>query len=40
MKQRRTYLVADVYNDDYIVSQYEKLGTPAAIIEKEKAVGR
>lgn len=40
MKQRGTYLVADVYNDDYIVSQYEKFGTPAVIIEKEKAVGR
>jgi imidazolonepropionase-like amidohydrolase len=40
MKQRGTYLVADVYNDDYILSQYEKFGTPAAIIEKEKIVGR
>jgi imidazolonepropionase-like amidohydrolase len=40
MKQRGTYLVADVYNDDYIVSQFEKLGYPARIIEKEKKVGR
>jgi imidazolonepropionase-like amidohydrolase len=40
MKQRGTYLVADVYNDDYILAEYEKFGTPAAIIEKERAVGR
>jgi len=40
MKQRGTYLVADVYNDDYIVSEFEKLGYPAQIIEKEKKVGR
>ena len=40
MKQHGTYLVADVYNDDYIVSQFEKLGYPAKIIEKEKKVGR
>jgi imidazolonepropionase-like amidohydrolase len=40
MKQRGTYLVADVYNDDYIISEYEKQGFPAHIIEKEKQVGR
>ena len=40
MKQHGTYLVADVYNDDYIVSEFEKLGYPAQIIEKEKKVGR
>ncbi len=40
MKQHGTYLVADVYNDDYIVSEFEKLGYPAKIIEKEKLVGR
>jgi imidazolonepropionase-like amidohydrolase len=40
MKQRGTYLVADIYNDDYIVSEYTRLGYPSKIIEKEKLVGR
>jgi imidazolonepropionase-like amidohydrolase len=40
MKRHGTYLVADIYNDDYIVSEYEKMGVPAHIIEKEKIVGR
>jgi len=40
MKQHGTYLVADVYNDDYIVSEFVKLGYPDKIIEKEKLVGR
>lgn len=40
MKQRGTYLVPDIYNDDYIVGEYEKLGYPAQIIEKEKVIGR
>lgn len=40
MKRQGTYLVADVFNDDYIVAEFEKLGFPPLIIEKEKAVGR
>jgi len=40
MKQHGTYLVADVYNDDYIVGEFQKLGYPDKIIEKEKLVGR
>jgi len=40
MKSRGTYLVADIYNDDYIVAAYEKMGAPAQILEKEKKVGR
>jgi len=40
MKQHGTYLVADVYNDDYIVSEFKRLGYPDRIIEKEKLVGR
>lgn len=40
MKERGTYLVADIYNDDYIVAEYTRLGYPAKIIEKEKLVGR
>jgi len=40
MKERGTYLVADVYNDDYILAEFSKLGYPDKIIEKEKLVGR
>ncbi|HVI25897.1 MAG TPA: amidohydrolase family protein [Xanthomonadaceae bacterium] len=39
-KQRGTWLDFDVYNDDYILSEYAKLGVPQAQIEKEKLVGR
>jgi imidazolonepropionase-like amidohydrolase len=40
MKDAGTYLVADIYNDTYILAEFEKLGFPAHIIEKEKMVGR
>jgi imidazolonepropionase-like amidohydrolase len=40
MKQHGTYLVADIYNDDYILSEYSKLGYPDKIINKEKMVGK
>ncbi|HEY8934036.1 MAG TPA: amidohydrolase family protein [Cyclobacteriaceae bacterium] len=40
MKQHGTYLVADIYNDDYIISEYAKLGFPEKIINKERMVGR
>lgn len=40
MKQKGTYLVADIYNDDYILAEYSKLGFPQKIIDKEKLVGR
>jgi len=40
MKERGTYLVADIYNDDYILAEYARLKYPDAIIEKEKQVGR
>ena len=39
-KQRGTYLDFDIYNDDYILTEYAKLGVPQAQIEKEKLVGR
>jgi imidazolonepropionase-like amidohydrolase len=39
-KQRGTWLDFDVYNDDYILSEYAKLGVPQAQIDKEKLVGR
>ncbi len=40
MKERGTYLVADIYNDDYIRTEYARLGFPQKIIEKEKLVGQ
>jgi imidazolonepropionase-like amidohydrolase len=40
MKEHGTYLDADIYNDDYILSEYAKFGTPQKIIEKEKLVGK
>ena len=40
MKERGTWLVADIYNDDYIVTEYTRLGYPQKIIDKEKLVGR
>ena len=39
MKQHGTYLVADIYNDDYILSEYAKLGFPEKILNKERLVG-
>lgn len=39
-KQRGTYLVFDIYNDDFILAEYGKLGVPPAQIAKEKLVGR
>lgn len=40
MKERGTWLVADIYNDDYILGEYARLGYPQKIIEKERMVGR
>ncbi len=40
MKERGTYLSADIYNDDYILAEFLKLGYPQRIIDKEKVVGR
>src|SRR5271167_4925034 len=39
-KQHGTYLVFDIYNDDYILSQGEKVGMLPESIEKEKKLGR
>ena len=35
-----TYLVFDIYNDDYIMAEYGRLGYPEKILAKEKLVGR
>jgi len=40
MLQHGTYLVADIYNDDYIRTEYAKMGYPEKIINKEKLVGQ
>jgi imidazolonepropionase-like amidohydrolase len=40
MKEHGTYLVADIYNDDYILAEFSKMGYPNKIIEKERMVGR
>lgn len=39
MIKKGVYLVADIYVDDYIVSEYAKMGYPTEIIEKEKQIG-
>ena len=40
MKDRGTYLVADIYNDDYILAEYARLKYPEKIIDKERQIGR
>jgi imidazolonepropionase-like amidohydrolase len=40
MKERGTYLVADIYNDDYILSDYKRLNFPQKILDKEALVGK
>jgi imidazolonepropionase-like amidohydrolase len=40
MKAHRTYLVADIYNDDYILGKAVEFGLPKENVEKEKMVGR
>ena len=40
MKARGTFLVADIYNDDYLLNQAPKLGLAAEHVEKEKKIGR
>ena len=40
MKKKGTYLVADIYVDDYILSEYTKLGFSQHVIDKEKIVGK
>jgi imidazolonepropionase-like amidohydrolase len=40
MKEHGTYLDADIYNDEYIMSEYKRLGYPEKILNKEKLVGQ
>src|SRR5262249_56082644 len=39
-KERGTYLVMDIYNDDFILQQGEKFGMLPESIEKERKIGR
>jgi imidazolonepropionase-like amidohydrolase len=39
-KERGTYLVMDIYNDDYILAEYSRMGYPEKIMAKERMVGR
>ena len=40
MKERGTYLVADIYNDDYLLGKAIEFHLPQESIDKEKLVGR
>ncbi len=40
MKAHGTYLVADIYNDDYILGKAVEFGLPKENVNKEKMVGR
>ena len=39
-KAHGTWLVMDIYNDDYILAEFGRLGFPEQIIAKERLVGR
>ena len=39
-KEHGTYLVMDIYNDDYILGKAREFHIPEEFIEKEKAIGR
>ena len=39
-KEHGAYLVMDIYNDDYIMAEYKRLGYPQKILDKEASVGR
>jgi len=40
MKERGTYLVADIYNDDYILGKAVEFGLPKENVDKERSLGR
>jgi imidazolonepropionase-like amidohydrolase len=40
MREHGTYLVADIYNDDYILGKAVEFGLPKENVDKEKMVGR
>jgi len=40
MRERRTFLVGDIYNDDYILAHAEDLHIPREYVDKERAIGQ
>lgn len=40
MKKHGTWLVGDIYNDDYILTEFARLKYPESMLEKERKVGR
>jgi imidazolonepropionase-like amidohydrolase len=40
MKQHGTYLVADIYDDDFIIGDAVRLGIPREYIDKERKIGQ
>ncbi|MHC5542726.1 amidohydrolase family protein, partial [Singulisphaera rosea] len=40
MVERKTWLVADIYNDDYLLAKAVEIHLPEESIAKEKAIGR
>lgn len=40
MVEHGTWLVADIYNDDYLVGKAKEIGLPDELLAKEKAVGQ
>ncbi len=40
MKERGTFLVGDIYNDDYILGHAEDLHIPKEFVDKERAIGQ
>lgn len=40
MKAHGTWLVADIYDDDYILAEYARLNYPQKMLDKERLVGR
>ena len=40
MKERGTFLVGDIYNDDYILAHADDLHIPREYVDKERAIGQ
>jgi imidazolonepropionase-like amidohydrolase len=38
-RARGTYLVPDIYNDDYILAEYARMGFPEKMLAKERSIG-
>jgi imidazolonepropionase-like amidohydrolase len=38
--QHGTYLVMDIYNDDYVLAEYARLGYPEKVMAKERQIGQ